>query len=297
MWFKNLQAYKLEEFNLDKSALEQALREKSFHPCPSMLPFTTGWVPPYGTPDEQPLVREAFGFMLITLKIEEKIIPSAALRERLNKRVDEIQNSQERKISSKEKSALRDDILSDMVTKALTKSSTVSAIIDTKNMMLIVDAASRNKAEEFCTSLRKTLGTLSVSSPISGNAGSVMTKWLKLRELPSNLLFGEKCSLSQIDEQGTLVCAKQDILSDEISAFLKHSTKVKNMQLVYKEFMKFVLKDDFSITGVKFHDVIIDLAHDDASVNPEMDFDASFIMTANWASELVSALITELESC
>ena len=165
MWFKHLQLYQfVEDFDFNLEIMEEQLRAFSFKPCASILPMSVGWQAPIGDNDASPLIHSANGVHLLSLRIEEKILPSTVIRDQLQEKVTELQTEQNRKLSSKEKATLKDDIYSSLLPRAFSKNSTILAMFLPKEQQLIIDCSSRNKAEEFISFLRKLVACLSRQS-------------------------------------------------------------------------------------------------------------------------------------
>lgn len=295
MWFKNLQVYafdKEKEFNFDPTALEVFLDKQPFHPCSKIMPYSAGWIAPVGNNDDSPLAHHVNGLTLISLQVEQKIMPASVICEKLTARITELEKKQGRKISSKEKLAIKDDIYSTMVLSAFSKTNRINSFIDEQSGLLIIDAPSRNKAEDFCSFLRKTLGSLPIMSPVRVAPQIILTKWLKQPEyLPGFLVIGDKCALSSVDESGSLRCNRIDIVSEKIHKFLTEGAEVNQLQLHYKDNFYFNLKDDFSITGIKFSDVIHDLAQKAYTENAQQEQDSTFVIMSSTIKEFLNELL------
>jgi recombination associated protein RdgC len=293
MWFKNLQIYQFtENFSTNSDELETALQQQIFRPCASILPSSIGWTAPIGDAENAPLVHQANGVILIALNIEEKIMPAAVIREQLNVKIDLLQNEQARKLSSKEKMALKDEVYADLLPRAFSKSHKMYALLHIEKQLLIIDTSSRNKAEDFIVFLRKTLESLPVALPETVPPGKLMTKWLKAQQAPKNFEIADACVLydSKVDG-GTIRCSKQDLLSPNITAFVKDGMEVVQLQLQWKEHIRFHLRDDFSVTSMKFTDAIHDLAKDIHSDNAEQEMDANFFIMCQTLNEFVDELL------
>lgn len=280
MWFKNLQIYQFDdEFTLDPTEWEDALRQAIFRPCASIMPMSIGWHAPLGHSEEAPLVHLAQGFGLIRLEIEEKILPSTVVNEQLQQRVTELQESQQRKISSKEKMALKEDIYATLLPRAFTRHKKLHALIDIAHKRLIIDTSNRGKAEEFITFLRKTLGSLPVKLIETIDVGYALTQWLKTRQIPVNFHLVDTCVMQDAKVDGPIIrCSNQDLLSPNIAAFIKDGLQIKQLELQWKEHLTFNLHHDFSVTGIKFFDIIHDLVRDIHTESPEQEFDANFVI-------------------
>ena len=77
MWFKNIRAYRLTSpFDLSAEQLGDKLAQRTFEPCAKSQALSLGWVPPVGGESTE-LVHAAAGRLLVKLKREEKLLPSA----------------------------------------------------------------------------------------------------------------------------------------------------------------------------------------------------------------------------
>ena len=149
MWFKNLRAYRLTNpFDLSPEQLGEQLEAHAFQPCAKSQALSAGWVSPLGEESSE-LVHAAGGRMLLKLKREEKLLPSTVVREQLEEKVAAIESDQGRKVYRKERLSLKDEIIQDCLPRAFSRSSGVSAYIDTRANWIFVDAASAARAEEL----------------------------------------------------------------------------------------------------------------------------------------------------
>jgi recombination associated protein RdgC len=293
MWFKNLQVYQfIEEFDFNIEQLEAALQNYKFKPCASILPMSSGWQAPIGVGEDAPLIHVANGIYLLSLRIEEKILPSTVIRDQLQEQVLTLQEEQGRKLSSKEKLALKEDIYSNLLPRAFSKNSTILAMIDPKNQYIMIDCSSKSKAEDFITFLRKSLGSLPVAAVETVNPTLLMTKWLKSQKTPRHFELVESCTLYDPKLVGATVrCNKQDLLSPNIQAFLQDGLQVNQLQLQWKDHLQFTLKEDFSITQIKYTDAVQDLAADIHTETAEQQQDASFFIMSQTINEFLADLL------
>lgn len=293
MWFKNFQLFHIDDtFETSVEELETRMQEMAFRPCASILPMSIGWVAPIGQQEDSPLIHQVDGLMLIALNIEDKILPNVVIKEALVSRVEELEQEQARKLSSKEKLALKDDIYATLLPKAFSKNQRIYAILDLAKRRLIIDTASRNKAEDFIAFLRKTLDSFPTALPDIIHPSALMTKWLKAAQLPKNLEFADACVLydSKVDG-GTVRCSKHDLLSPNIIAFLNDGMEVIQLQMQWKEHLRFQLRDDFSMTSVKFSDQVQDLVRDIHTETPEQEMDANFVIMSKTINEFLDEFI------
>lgn len=281
MWFKNLKLFQFSEpFKETAEILETRLADSAFSPCSAMSAMSMGWVPPLDQ-DEAPLVHCANGFMMICLKIQEKILPATVVREELNEKIKEIEEAQDRKVFNKEKKNLRDDIYQNLLSRALCKSSKIYAYIDTQEQLMVVNTSSQTKAELLTTVLRKTLGSLKTIIPETQDPVVLMTDWLQNPTNNHDFVIEDFCVLTDQDGSGGSVrCNQQDLSSDTIHNLLNEGKHVTQLGLRWSEQLSFVLKDDLTISKIKYLESVIAQVDDIFTESEAARFDADFtIMT------------------
>ncbi len=282
MWFKNLSLYRLSSpFTLTMDELGEKLAEKVFHPAGKHDLSSVGWSEPLGR-NGQELFHSANGFIMLCLRTEQKILPAAAVKELVDVRAEEIEEKEARKVRGKERAALKEQVLMEMVPRAFSKSSRTFAYIDPKEGWLIVDAASDKKAEELIGLLRKSLGSFPAARINMINAPSaIMTQWLEREELPDYLELNDECELRDSLEDGGIVkIRKQSLLSEEVKIHLNAGKVVARLALIFDERISFVLDENITIKKVRFLDVIQEEAMDVVTETAAERFDSDFaIMT------------------
>jgi recombination associated protein RdgC len=291
MWFKNIQLFQfMEPFEFSAEELAEQLRHQTFQPCRGIDAVSMGWVPPMGEEDS-PLVHAANGFMMLCLKIEEKIIPGTVVKQMLDEKVQEIEDKQGRKVRKKEKETLREDIYHNLLTRAFTKSSMQYAYIDPKDGWLVLNVGSSSKAEEFTSFLRKTIGSLKIQLPEVQSVSTLLTDWLKTNQYPAEFAIADSCVIQDTKEAGTIRCAKQNLLSDEIQSLLDEGREVISLAVSWTDQVSFVLKEDFSIKSLKFLEVVQDQAKDVFTETESARFDADFTIMTETLRHLLQNLI------
>jgi recombination associated protein RdgC len=291
MWFKNLQLFQfIEDFDLSADDLNKQLESYPYQPCRSIDPVSMGWVPPTGE-EGAPLVHAANGFMMICLKVEEKIIPGSVVRQMVDEKVQEIEDKQGRKVRKKEKETLREDIYHNLLSRAFSKTSLQYAYIDPKDGWLVLNASSSSKAEEFSSFLRKNLGSLKIQLPEVQSISTLLTDWLIKNEYPAEFAIADACVIQDTKEAGTIRCQKQNLLSGEIQSLLDGGREVVQLALSWADQVSFVLKEDFSIKSLKFLEVVQDQAKDVFTETAQARFDADFTIMTETLRHLLSSLI------
>jgi recombination associated protein RdgC len=160
MWFRNLQLYRLTDgFDFDPESLHQALSTAAFRPCAGLDTHSAGWVPPAGR-EATELVHASNGRMMVCLRREDRILPAAVIREQVEEKAEAIALAEGRSVGRKERQQIKDEVVTDLLPRAFTRSSHLYAYIDPADGWVVVDSATPKKAEDLLSALRETLGSL-----------------------------------------------------------------------------------------------------------------------------------------
>ncbi|MGD1524479.1 recombination-associated protein RdgC [Vibrio owensii] len=283
MWFKNLNVYKLINFNATEEEIAEKLAEKAFKPCDPHDEKSAGWISPID--DEMDgLVHTAKGRHIISLKTEEKKVPASVINEELKSRISKMrkENPDLGKISRQTKSNLKDEIRNEMLPDAFSKIGRTRAYIDTKLEILVIDNASRTKAELFIQMLKVTLDGDYKCLPLQTKheVSEEMAGWLKDGEAPESLEVGQRCQLRDLGDLGTIKYAKHALDDAKLIGYLRDDKTVSELELTWDEGVRFLLTEDFMMKGIKFDAKIQDQSKEDNTENEIDEFDSEFnIMT------------------
>lgn len=293
MWFKNIQAYRFTKpFSLAPEELAEHLAESHFQACGSQDVSRLGWVPPLGDLGED-YVHVANGYIMICLKRQDKILPAAAVNEVLQDKIQEIQAQDDRKVGRKERQDLKEEIVFSMLPKAFTRSSLLYAYIALKDGMLIVNASSANRAEELCSYLRDTIGSLSLIPLAAKNLPQqVMTNWLLHRQTPDGFDIGHECELrDSLDEKAVIRCKHQDLHAEEINKHLQNGMYATKLGINWQGGVECLIDDKLAIKRLNFSDLIETHAHDADGVDSAAQFDIDFALMTLELSGFFKALL------
>src|SRR3990167_1215410 len=136
MWFKQIQLFQLKPsaYSIDK--LSEKVQALSFIPCFPSTPSSIGWVTPIDE-DEAPLIRSINGYIMLCMQVEEKILPATVIRQELDVKIKKLETLDSRKIRSKEKLSLKDEVTTTLLPRAFSKLTKIYGYIDTKNHWLV----------------------------------------------------------------------------------------------------------------------------------------------------------------
>jgi recombination associated protein RdgC len=292
MWFKNLSIFRLTEaFTLTAEELEEKLEALAFRPCGSHEDFSLGWVSPIGK--GSPLVHSTNGFMMICTKKEERVLPASVLNEMMLEKIAETEEEQDRKLSKKERTAIKDELIFELLPRAFTFSRKLYAYIDVKGGFLVVDSASANKAEDLLSLLRKCLGSLpavplnTVEKPIA-----TMTEWLLTQKAPNDVTIEDECELRAPEEAGGVIrCKRHDLSLPEIKNHLDIGKQVIKLALNWDNRLSFIIDENLSVKRLKFLDLVQDQVTDtnaqDEAARFDVDFSIMSLELANFIPRLL----------
>ncbi|MDD5273731.1 MAG: recombination-associated protein RdgC [Methylovulum sp.] len=278
MWFKNLSIFRLTEaFTLSAEELEQKLEALAFRPCGPHEESSFGWTAPVGKSGQQ-LVHSSNGFMMLCGKKEERVLPASVLNELVQEKILETEEQQGRKLSKKDRTSIKDELIFELLPRAFTFSRKIYAYIDPQGGWIIVDAASAKASEDLLSLLRKSLGSLpavpinTVNKPIA-----TMTEWLSTQQTPDDLTIEDECELRSPEEAGGIIrCKRHDLALPEIKNHLDMGKEVIKLAVNWADRLAFIVDEHLSIKRLRFLDLIQDQVADIETDNDADRFDADF---------------------
>ena len=288
MWYKNAIIYLLPDGWQLEAGLNEKLEQAAFTPCMGLDWFSEGFAPP--TPFSSDFVFTAKNSNRVCLKHEEKVLPSASVRDLVNGKVAEIQEAEARNVWYEEKQQLKEQIVDDLLPRALTQSRRTEAIFDTERGYLLVNEASNKRAEQMLIKLREALGGLKVAMPYTRESpSSLMTEWLLQGHAEGGFELGYNVLLQGVgDVVPKVKISKKDLTHPEVIQHAKNGMKVVELELEWREQISFTLTQNFALKRIRFLDVLQEEAEqgDDAA---SLTFASQIIMV-----EALGEMINEL---
>jgi len=280
MWFKNLTLYRLHD--VQAVALEQlatALAEHAAKPLGNADARRLGWTAPAGRLGGGQLVHEIQGHRLISALRQERMLPASVIKEEVDEQVADIEASEGRKVTRKEKTALKEQVTENLMPRAFVRSQKIDMWWDVDRQLIGVNASSRTRAEDVLDLLRETLGSLKVT-PLSSQTLPIraMTTWLgDPASRPADLQMGDSVVLKAKGDDGVVRGRQVDLDSDEMQQLLESGRQAAQLALSIEGQLSFVLHDDLALKSLRFGDALIEEADhaddgDDALARLETDF-------------------------
>lgn len=286
MWFKQVTPFRVFELP-ETERLEIALAESWFCSISGSDWFSEGFYCP--VPFGNPIIFEAQNTMLISLMREEKVLPSAAIKHKLDERIIKIQTEEGRNVGRKEKQELREAIIDNLLPKALTKRSRTNGLLDTG--WLWVDTASRHKAENLLTKLREALGGLPAQQPVARQSPvSLMTNWLLQGEAQGRFVLDSDVTLVGVGDVAPKVkISRKDLTAEDVVRHAKNGMKVTELGLIWNDRVAFILTQDLTLKRIQWLDVVQEEAEGSCDDAESMAYATQLLMEA-----ALSAILGEL---
>ena len=279
MWFKNLQLYRVHNQQLlSPEQMAVILDEQRAKPLGNSDARRIGWTPPSGRLSNW-LMHGVHGHRLISALRQERLLPSSVIAEEVAEQVAEIEATEGRKVTRKEKAALKEQVTEELLPQAFVRSQKIDLWWDTDRQMIGVNTSNRSRAEDVLDLLRETLGSLKVTPLASVHLPArVMTRWLEDGATrPAQLTLGDSVTLKGKGDDSVFRGRRADLDSDDVHQLLSVGRQATQLAISIEDAWSGVLHEDLSITGLNFADALLEEADfaddgDDALARLETDF-------------------------
>lgn len=294
MFFKHMIALRLPNgWPISAEALTEQLGRLVFRPCEATEVMTSGWVPPC---EGGALVHVVGGQLLLSLAVEEKLLPAKVLKKAVLERARKIEAEEGRKVGRKEMKELKEQVTTDLLPRAFVSEKRTAVWIDPVGGWLVVDASAPGKADDVLSVLRmcldpcpKVVVIKSVMSPCAA-----MGVWLASNEAPVDFTIDDECELTQTAESKASVRYLRHSLDGEgVRQHLAEGKVPKSLALTYADRVSFVLTDTLAIKKIKLLDVVTE---ENAGQGEGADerFDLDFALMSGEYAKLLAAVVGAL---
>lgn len=300
MYFRNLIIYRLQPETIaailaDSNDFDSKLQQNPAKPVASNALRSRGWVKVY--PDQP---GELFGWYsgdAIGLRMggEDRVFPATAVKLELDKRIAKAEEASGEKLSSMQRQELRHETVEELLPRTLVKPYGLSAYIDLKYHLLVVNTSSPKQAEDLVSLLRITLGSFPAHPLSSYNPPRVVLTgmlsgrtWQGINIDSYGLDLGDEYLLQEPGEEGGVIRAqRQAIESGEHQEFLSAGYQCTRLGLVQSNFdVRFTVGEDLVIRKVTFPDAPLDAENDSL----EDELDARFTLMVGNTREVFDSL-------
>ncbi|AIA76263.1 recombinase [Halomonas campaniensis] len=279
MWFKNLHLYRLHAaVSVSAELLAEQMACYAAKPLGNADARRIGWTAPAGRMAGGQLVHELQGHRLISALRQERLLPSSVIAEEVAEKVAEIEATEARKVTRKEKTALKEQVTEELMPRAFVRSQKIDLWWDVERQLIGVNTSSRSRAEDVLDLLRETLGSLKVT-PLTSQTLPIraMTGWLgDTASRPADLQLGDNFELKAKGDDGVVRARQVDLDSDEMQQLLESGRQASKLALGIEGQLSFVLHDDLALKSIRFGDALLEEADhaddgDDALARLETD--------------------------
>ncbi|WP_225781846.1 recombination-associated protein RdgC [Xenophilus sp. Marseille-Q4582] len=292
--FKNALAFRIEpSWVPDFNAAQDALEAQRFAPCSPSQESAAGWVAPRG--QEHGLLLESVGGQwLLEYMVETKTVPASVIRRKVDEKAAEIEKTTGRAPGKKEKKALKEDVLHELLPMAFTRHARISVWIDPEARRLTLDTANAARADGLVTALVQALPGFAVAPfHTRQEPASAMAGWLATYEPPAGFSIDRECELKATDESKAVVrYAKHPLDIDEVRQHIESGKRPTRLAMTWEDRVSFELTEGFTLRKLAFLEGTMDDAG--GSDKAEDNFDADAAIVTGELSQLLPALMEAL---
>jgi len=295
MWFHNLQLYRLPApWTITADQLREQLGRGVFHPTAGHEARSRGWVAPRKDGD---LVYAANGHWLISLVVENRLLPACVVNAEVAQRAEALFNQQGYAPGRKALRELKERVIDELLPRSHTVRARTFVWIDPQNGWFIVDAGSPARADQVIEHLRHCLDEFPLT-PLHTELSpqSAMADWLA-GEAPAGFTIDRDCELKALGEEKSAVAFKRHPLGDEVSGEIKaHLAAGKlptRLALTWDDRVSFILDAKLTLKRLAFLDLLKEEAEQNAETAADQ-FDADFAIMTGELSRFIPALVAAL---
>ena len=230
---------------------------------------SVGWVAP--RPNEVgPLLESIGGQWVLKLQTESKSVPAATVKKHVAERVKKIEDEQGRRVGRKEKRELKEIVITALLPRAFSRTSSTMVWLDLANRNLVIGAASQRASDAVVGMLMKAsedAGTLIeldlLQTAMSPSAA--ISSWLQEKEAPPAFTLDRDLELRQPDEEKSVVrYARHNLEIEEVVAHIASGKMPTQIAMTWNDRVSFVLCADLTLKKIELLDhVFVDTSEED----------------------------------
>jgi len=293
MWFKNLKLFRLSEtWNLTPDQVESHLEKLAFKGGNAQDMQTMGWIP---SRENGGLVHTVNGQMLLTLRVDKKLLPSSVINQVTKVRAADIEEQQGYKPGRKQMKEIKEQVTDELLPKAFSVYRDTRVWIDPAHRWLVIDAGASAKADEVLGWLAKSIDPFPVESLyVTLSPAAAMTGWLAEDEAPANFSIDQDTELRASGESKAAIrYVKHTIDTDDVRRHIQSGKQCTRLALTWADRVSFVLTEGLDIKRVTPLDVLKENA-DALATNDDEKFDSDMMLMTGELAQLFDDLLLAL---
>lgn len=275
--FANLHVYRLtRSWKMTTDQLEGLLYKRRFAPCGSQDTKSMGWVSPQ---EKGPLVHAQGRQWLLSLCIETKAVPAAAVKKEVEIKAKAYEEQNGYKPGRKILKEFKEDAMMALLPRAFAKQVTVQVWVNAEDGWVAMNTSSPSKADDVVSVLLETSQGAD-AAPISMvrtrlSPAQAMSDWLVSGEAPVSFTVDRDCELKGTeDEKPTIRYSRLSLERDEIRQHIEEGKRPTKLAMTWDDRVSFILTDKMQIKKLTFLDAVME----DIKLDSE-DADAVFHST------------------
>lgn len=253
-----------------RELLEAHLKEIPFEPVGETFIHRSGFVLNGVTAE---LLTPIEGGLSFTVRHDEKILPSAAIATAVHERVIALEEQRGCNLTRPERRIVKDEVLVELIAKALIKSTYVNVFYSEAEQFLIVPTTNKNLANLVCDLLVKACGSVTMKSIRVSDIKQGLTTRLQNyldgdKKSFEGFRIGDYCLLNDANKNKVTVDIDNlDYAHKGLTEALSALMQVETMALVHGE-MSFKLTKEFQLKKIEFFG---ELTEDEETEREELD--------------------------
>jgi len=293
MWFKNLKIYRLKpEWKPTVQTLEDNLAPHAWHPGGSTDVQNLGWVP---VREHGGLVHAVNGQLLLTMRVEKKLLPASVINQEVRARAQELEERQGFKPGRLQTKELKEHVIDELLPRAFSVYRDTRVWVDPVNRWLVIDTASSGKADEVLGLLSKSVEPFPAEPlHVAQSSAAAMTEWLANGEAPENFTIDQDTELRPAgDSRAAVRYVHHAIDADDANKHIAAGKHCTRLAMSWNDRVSFVLTDGLEIKRVAPLDVI----HEGITytyANDDERFDADMALMTGELARLLDDLLAAL---
>lgn len=290
--FKNLIVYRIgPAWAANSAELEAGLEKSIFVPCGPTQPVSAGWAPPRGVL-HAPLLESIGGQWLMKLVIEQRVLPSAVVKRRVDEIAAKIEKETGRKPGKKQSKEIKEGVVLELLPQAFTKQAAVRVWLNPRDRLLMVDASSPAKADDVVTHLVKAVDGLAVTPLNTAHSpAAAMSEWLTTGEPPAGFSVDRECELKSPDETKSAVrYARHALDIEEVRQHIEQGKVPTQLALTWQGRVSLLLTDSMQVKKLAFLEGVFE----GGKPGKDEAFDADAAIATGELGKMVPELIEAL---
>jgi recombination associated protein RdgC len=277
--------------SLDLESARQGLHTARFQPCGTTQDQSVGWVAPRGGAYDE-LIESVAGQWILSLQLEEKILPSAVVKRHADARAAVIEAASGRKLGRAAIKDLREQAHLELLPRAFTKLSRAFVWIDPTARLICIEAASPTKADEIAVLLLGSIEALQIVPLQTQKAAAIcMASWLIEFDPPGRFNLDRECELKATDETQSIArYMRHNIEIEEVKRHVTNGKMPTKLALTWADRASFLLTDKLQLKKIKLLDGVMETGNTEG----EDAFDGDVAIITGELSKLIPDLIEAL---